>query len=254
MRAEILIDPGMSQKGQRMLRAMVEAAPIPVSVGEFYRGRAEILMVYGNGHPVRRRWWVEHRRRGGRCVGWDLGYWGRDQQLMRMTVDHDHPQRMLRPEPDFRWDAQGIDLREDAADGPAMVVGLGPKSCRALGLKYGEWERATITRLQREGRRVVFRPKRETDVLRGIENVSGPIEEALQGKSLVVCRHSNVAVDACIAGVPVQCEDGAAYALYSKGPAPTTDQRLEFLRSLAWWNWHATEAEEAWKYLISRLS
>ena len=38
---------------------------------------------------------------------------------------------------------------------------------------------------------------------------TGTIADVLNGCSVVVCRHSNVAVDACIAGVPVECEGGA---------------------------------------------
>ena len=105
-----------------------------------------------------------------------------------------------------------------------------------------------MEQMKREGRAAVLRPKKVRHA------TLPPIEEALKGKSLVVCRHSNVAIDACIAGVPVRCEDGAAFALYRDFERPTRDERLGFLRSLAWWNWKPSEAGEAWKYLISRLS
>jgi hypothetical protein len=62
----------------------------------------------------------------------------------------------------------------------------------------------------------------------------------MRGCSLVVCRHSNVAIDACIAGVPVECDDGAAFALYRNGPQPDENARREFLGRLAWWNWGGT--------------
>lgn len=248
MRVEILTDPRMSPKGIRMLEAMAEASPFPVTQSTVYRGAGDILMMYGNGHRVRRQWWLQHRSKGRVCVGWDLGYFEKHQGGMRLTVNEDHPYRMIRPEPATRWDALGIELREDAGAGPALVIGLGDKSCKAYGLRPGEWEWAAMEQMQREGRAAILRPKKAR------QTKLPPIEEALKGKSLVVCRHSNVAIDACIAGVPVRCEDGAAFALYRHGECPTRDERLGFLRSLAWWNWKPSEAGEAWKYLISRLS
>lgn len=254
MRVEILIDSSMSPKGRRMLEAMAQTSPLPVISSATYRGAGDLLMMYGNGHPVRRKWWLQHRQSGRPCVAWDLGYWDKDQGAMRMTVNDDHTHRLIRSEPGARWDARGVELRDDAGDGPALVIGLGDKSCKALGIRPGSWERAAIDRLRGEGRQVAFRPKKPGRVMPGVPSATGTIEEALAGKSFVVCRHSNVAVDACIAGVPVRCEDGAALALYRHGERPSKERRLEFLRSLAWWNWKPSEAQEAWNYLISRLS
>ena len=76
-----------------------------------------------------------------------------------------------------------------------------------------------------------------------------PIQELLRGASLVICRHSNVAVDACIAGIPVECEDGAARWLYAAGPVQPIERRASFLRRLAWWQWQCDEMEDAWKFL-----
>lgn len=266
MRAEILIDDGMFPRGARMLRAMIEAAPIPLKVRRVYRGDCDLLMVYGTGHPVRRPWQEQHLAKGGRLIGWDLGYWNREADgtfSMRATIDADHPHHLIRPEPPERWHAAGIKLREDAdPHGPVVVVGMGPKSNRAHRLRPMAWElrAAQAAQLAYPGRRVVFKPKRSTDgALPGFQTAGGPIAEVLKGASLVICRHSNVAVDACIAGVPVVCEDGAAVALYGQrciaSPAHVTPaQRLAFLQSLAWWQWRPDEAGDAWKYLLGRLS
>ena len=235
---------------------MIDAAPIEVAVRESYVGDCEILMTYGTGHAIRRPWWMKHLARGGRCVGWDLGYWQHEEGTMRLTLDADHPQRWIRDEPAARWDACRIELREDfSADGPVVIVGLGKKALKVHGLAPLQWERGAAARVANLGRKLVFRPKRSTDArLKGVAIGMGEIEEVLRGASLVVCRHSNVAIDACIAGVPVICEDGAALALYQRGQAPTTEQRLQFLRNLAWWQWKPNEAKEAWTYLLSRLS
>jgi hypothetical protein len=239
-----------------MLQAMIEAAPIPICVREAYVGDCEILMTYGTGHAIRRPWWLKHLAKAGRCVGWDLGYWRHEEGTMRMTLDADHPQRWIREEPASRWDAWGIELREDSApDGPAVIVGLGQKALAVHRLAPLQWEQAAAARIAKKGRKLVFRPKRVADPrLRRVPLAIGPIEDVLRGASLVVCRHSNVAIDACIAGIPVICEDGAALALYRDGPEPTRDQRLQFLRGLAWWQWKPTEARDAWTYLLQRLS
>jgi hypothetical protein len=244
-----------------MLEAMIAAAPIKVRVRTHYVGDCHLLMTYGTGHPVRRPQWFRHLEKGGHCIGWDLGYWKhRDDGTcrMRVTIDQDHPQHWLRPESAVRWAAEGIPLRSDGCQtGPIILVGMGAKSAKVYAGGALVWERRALEQLRAElpGRAIVYRPKRVADpCLPGIGVVRGPIESALAGASLVVCRHSNVAVDACIAGVPVRCEDGAAAALYSQSPSPTPVQRLKFLQSLAYWQWTPEEARDAWQYLLMRLS
>jgi len=266
MRCEVLTDPEMFSRGRRMLEAMIVAAPIPLQVRQTYSGDCEILMVYGTGHPVRRPWQRQHVANGGRLIGWDLGYWHRriDNTFhMRVTLDADHPQAFIRHEDAQRWQDQAIDLRDVyKPEGHVLIVGMGPKANRAHGLRPLEWEirAARAAKAAYPGRRIIFKPKRPTDpVIPGFACDRNPIERALHGASLVVCRHSNVAIDACIAGVPVVCEDGAAAALYGAGSLakpinPTAKQRTEFLRSLAWWQWRPDEAGKAWGYLLDRIA
>lgn len=263
LKVEVLLPPGMVIRGEKMLNAMVAAAPradVDVIVSKSWQGAAPVLMAYGLGHPVRRLWTEAHKKQGGRLIGWDLGYWLRDVPRtfsMRCTIDDDHPHRWIRKESPDRWNATGIELREDHdPSGPIILVGMGRKQCVLMGIGWQDWERKKLEELKARfpGRRIVFRPKRETDRLDGAPSILGTIEQVLQGASLVVCHHSNVAVDACIAGVPVECSDGAAYALYRDNPNPSREERAEFLRSLAWWNWNPTEALAAWWYLKERLS
>lgn len=262
MRCEILTDPDMARKGARMLAAMIAAAPIPIEVRTTYQGDCDLLMVYGTGHPIRRPWQRRHVANGGRLIGWDLGYWHRSAGNMRVTLDADHPQAFIRPEPLQRWRDQAIELGDVwKPEGHVLIVGMGPKANRAHGLPVLQWETqaAKIAQAAYPNRRVIFKPKKSTDpMVPGITCDRNPIEQALHGASLVLCRHSNVAVDACIAGVPVVCQDGAAMALYGGGTllaptVPTTAQRLAFLRSLAWWQWTPAEAPKAWAYLLDRI-
>lgn len=240
MQAEILID-GVSDKGQRILRAMAEASPVKAVITDRYRGGADILMLWGSRRIDHKAIWERHGANGGRCIGWDLGYWDRTES-MRVHIDHQHPtanQLAL---------AVGVRrefvLREDASpDGPVMLVGIGDKSKAAMGPVWKTWEQKALKRIRSAHplSSVVRRPK-----VKGQQT----IEQALNGCRLVVCLHSNVAVDACIAGVPVWCDDGAAFSLYRKNATPCKGERLEFLRQLAWFNWRPNEAGEAWKFLL----
>lgn len=244
-----------------MLRAMVAAAPragVNVIVSEKWRGAAPVLMSYGIGHPIRREWTQEHVRRGGRFVGWDLGYWDRDVSdcKMRLSIDDDHPQRWIQPEPPERFDRAGIELKEHFnPKGRIVLCGIGKKQRIHKGWGFQEWERSTLHKLWSRfpEYQVVYKPKRPEAPIPGCKLWTGPIETALEGASLLVCHHSNVAVDACIAGVPVECEDGAARSLYQHHRNPSREQRLEFLRALAWWQYSVSEAALAWKFIKRQM-
>jgi hypothetical protein len=256
MDCEVLLPAKIGRSGSRMLRAMIAAAPkagVRCTVSESYRAQAPVLMSYGLGHPERRRATTAHIRNGGRLIGLDLGYWDRDA-TMRVTLDSDHP-RAMPAMPASRWNAAGIALRDEFdPDGPIVLVGLGRKSRAQFGLMGQQWEMRTLDRIRSAypGRPVIYRPKKP-EALAGCRSADGPIEDVLRGASLVVCRHSNVAVEACIAGVPVVCEDGAAVALYGsdlRAPVnPGRERRRRFLKDLAWWQWRPDEAVEAWRFL-----
>lgn len=253
--AEILIDGKLAQRGLRMLTAMAACAPPGSAVSERYTGRHDLLMLYGYGLPSRMEAGRRHLAAGGRLVIWDMGYWSREDH-MRIAIDSFHPtgeQLAMAPEGQSRPTPP---LREDAdPTGPVMLVGMSHKSAEVmLGIGALNWERKALARIRKAypGRPVVWRPKGRAYV-----DIPGtttsphtvPIHEALRGCSLVVCRHSNVAVDACAAGIPVQCEDGAARSLYAHNESPSRADRAEFLRRLSWWNWSPAESGQAWQWI-----
>ena len=262
MNCEIILPATMRHRQRVMLDAMAAAASqagVQATPVAAYTGRARVVVTWGMGHPGRRPALLQHVRQGGRVVGWDLGYWHRDQHY-RLTVDKDHPSGLLRDMPPSRWDAAGITLREDyRAEVPIILVGMGEKSRVSLGYAGQRWEEQTFAALRRAypHARILYRPKRP-EAFRFCAAAQGSIEEVLRGASLVVCNHSNVAVDACIAGVPVVCNDGAASALYGSdlvNPVHATrEQRLVFLRRLAWWQWKPQEAPAAWNFIKHVIS
>jgi len=260
MRIEVLRTTPCSATATGMLDAMEQAvkdAGDQLTASPNFVGGSELLILFGVGNPANN--WARQRqiKNGGHVLMWDLGYFGhrRLDGWLRMSIDHDHPQRFIDRTPDYgRWDAHGIELREDAySDGHIVLVGLGVKSRQYLKLR--NWEQETLQRLRNEhpGRKIVFRPKgADQTSLRGVEvDRREGIEGVLRGASLVVARHSNVCVDAAIAGVPFQCEDGAAMWLSSR--PYTRDNRLDFLRRLAWWQWKPSEAGQALQFAKGML-
>lgn len=238
-----------------MLKALAIAARIAgdkvTETGRF-EGRSDWLILYGVGAAVNDRARKAQVARGGRVLMWDLGYVDRKKVVghLRMSIDSDHPQAWLEktetlPE---RWDRLSVPLRNDSDDaGPVLLIGIGRKS-RAY-LRCPNWERDKFAELQKRlpGRQIVFRPKgKDLTRLPCRMDSEKPITQLMQGASLVVCRHSNAAVDATIAGVSFEAQDGAAMWLQRREFTPAN--RLEFLQRLAWWQWRAEEAAQAWAF------
>lgn len=250
---EVLVDHPLNGKATRMMAALVQAAPAGIVETRQYEGNHRCLMLYGPGSPAKLPKVRRHLKFGGRVAMWDLGYWDR-LDSMRLSIDTMHPtpeQIAMSPGTGRRE----FELRQDAApDGPILLIGLGAKSVYAYGLGLSlDWELAKVADLRRRypGREILWRPKGDKVLpLLDLKLCHGmPIEEALKGCSLLVCRHSNTAIDACMAGVPVECEDGAAAALYAAGPTTTPAQRLDFLNRLTWWQWSRFEAPAAWEWI-----
>jgi len=247
---EILIEPNMSTYGTAMLKAL---AKIEGKVVSAPTGNDKALMIYGVGHRSRKEIAERHLASGGRLVLWDLGYC-RDKFIgaMRLSFNEWHPQNYLdlAPLDSSRWDRMHVSLRNDFdPEGPVVLIGLGPKT-RAI-ISDPDWEMKTYFELKARfpKRKVIFRPKpkRPYPVFKCELSIGEPIEAALKGASLVVVRHSNVAVDAVIAGIPFEASDGAAKWL--EGKPYTPKNRLEFLWRLWHFNWTANEAKEAWRMI-----
>lgn len=251
---EIMADdnPPRPSRAVKFMAAMIADRPAGAEVTPGYRGKSRFLMLYGPGALTRVPVIRKHVSRGGRVAMWDLGYWDRERS-MRLSFDTLHPTaEHLAAVP--AGERRRFALREDADPaGPIVLVGLGAKSNRAWGLDALEWERAKLADLRQRfpGREVLWRPKGGKPQPFGKLRMdySTPIDQLLKGASLVVCRHSNVAVDACVAGVPVECDDGAAAALYRGDPNPTREQRAEFLRRLSWFEWSRDHAPAAWAFI-----
>lgn len=258
MQVEILSATKSGTAAARWLRAIHIAVAERDKVNRTarYSGTRGPLLLFGVGAPAHDAARRAHIAAGQRVVLFDLGYFGDRKHCARVSIDTDHPQQYLDATSNdpARWAAHGIPLREDAdPDGPIILVGLGRKSREYLRLP--NWERDTLRALKAEfpERRILHRPKGRDDLTLGIpSDAATPIADLLRGASLVVTRHSNVAVDAAIAGVPFRCEDGAARWLQER--PFTADNRLDFLRRLAHWQYGTYEAGAAWSHIKKVLN
>lgn len=258
---EVLRGKGASPTAQAMLTAFIAAAQKAgdnVVETYSYMGKSEWLVLFGVGAEVHNLARNEHVQSGRHCLMFDLGYWERTKVTgyCRMSIDHDHCQDWLPYTPPLskRWDELGIELREDYKEnGPILLIGLGRKSRSYL--REPSWEVKEFKRVQATypGRRIIYRPKpgHPSPNLPCDTNTVSTIQELLVGASLVVCRHSNCSVDACIAGVPFEAIDGAA--MYIQGKPYDREHRLDFLHRLAYWQYRPTEAKELWAFAQSMV-
>jgi hypothetical protein len=226
------------------------------------------LILYGLGAPER----IGYATRD-RLIAFDAGYWNRklapDRRSYRVSVNGFHcPEAIARvpcagPE---RWASSGLTcaLSGGNASGPILLAGNGPKTSRAIAPGWTAAKSREIRRIF-NGRKILYRPKPKRPVEGGVDHdgvSSGSIDDAMKGVSLVVCRHSNVAIDACRAGVPVICDDGAAAAIYPKSlrhgeeQQPSYAQRIDFLQRLAWWQWSPIECRDGrfWPWMLDAIA
>lgn len=248
-----------------MLQALRDNTPVPVRFMQHPLPRpGSTLILYGLGAADRYGMALRHVENGGTLVCWDMGYWDRkgDQRKLRVSINGLHPPKyvMRGPRPDAsRWEASGLQIEQRGdPNGPIVLVGNGPKS-NVIGAAGWAAGKSREIRERFPNKRIVYRPKPQRPHDRGVDFDSvdeGPIDALLARSSLVVCRHSNVAVDACRLGVPVVCDDGAAAAIYPSqldGSQPSTELREDFLHRIAWWQWSHLEAREAWAWLLQTL-
>lgn len=272
MRFDMLVTSATILKGRRLIAAACDGAKryghdARIVTSAWHVRPDAVLMLYGLGGADRLPVAQQHMARLGKLVAFDLGYWHRKEPVrhFRVSINGFHcPQLVmrhpLRANPE-RWEQSGLTLQKAGGDpdGPVLLVGNSPKS-NAVGATGWTQAKAQEIRRALPGKAIVYRPKPQRPPERGVDfdeiAIDGPIEELLQRASLVVCRHSNVSVDACRLGVPVVCDDGAAAAIYPRSlmdrdAQPDIKTRKRFLQQLAWWQWSTDEVmgPQFWAWL-----
>jgi hypothetical protein len=255
----VLITKKTAAKAKRFLGALISAGierGLTITRGDEY-AECDVLILYGLGGADRINIAAQHQARGKTFVAWDLGYWDRftHDRKYRLAFNSNHPHDVMRgPVSPERIRMHSV----SNPNGPILLIGHGRKSNAVWA---DGWVVEKLSELRRvfPGKQIVYRPKPINPLEVHTLPISyGAIDDALVGVSLVVCRHSNVAVDACRLGVPVVCDAGAAAEIYpqtlsDRHNQPSEDTRRAFLQRLALWQYSANEADQAWDFIQGKI-
>lgn len=256
--------------GQAMTEGSRRLAEVELRSSLSYKGEPEydVAIFYGLAHGLDRI--LRDYRKHSRAVYVDLGYWGRRKRTRfdgfhKMVLNARHPTDYFqnRPKGPERFLMHGVTIRPWRTEGKhILVAGMSAKASLAEGLQPHSWERETIARLRElTARPIIYRPKPNWLEARPIDGATfdreTPLEIALVNCHAVVAHHSNVAVDALMAGVPCICPGGVAsrlsgHELEQIESPPTPDGREQWAADLAWTQWSVDEMREgmAFRYLL----
>ncbi|RZJ40978.1 MAG: hypothetical protein EON87_17060, partial [Brevundimonas sp.] len=180
MTVEILIDDQSHAKNVllRALQRTAEAAGFGAAFETpVYRGGSDVLIMWGAGRKDHFPAWRKQQAAGGRCIGFDPGYWGRSAAAgySRLHIDtmHPTPEQVQRTPAEARL-GRTFDLREDADPaGPIMIVGMGRKAALMRGEQPGQWERQKYDMLRAEfpDRRIEYRPKKANQAAESLADI-----------------------------------------------------------------------------------
>lgn len=182
-------------------------------------GSADVGVAYGWGHP---KMFDAYRARGGASVYVDLGWWDRKPVgrelggFHKVVVNGREPVLGARNYPSDRFDAFGLKIAPWRQEGRHVVLaGMSAKSAHTRGYGPQEWElRALDAIRQATNLPVLYKPKPSWLAASPIPDTvfaqGMTIEQALVDAWALVTLHSNTAVDALLAGVPVHVAEGVA--------------------------------------------
>lgn len=213
---------------------------------------------------------AEYPRRGRQAVYVDLGYWHRKKHTRfdgyhKVSVNSRHPTAYFQNVEHPTDRARRLALRVEpwrTSGREVVVAGMSAKASAAEGMAAEQWERKTIARLRRlTPRPIIYRPKPSWHEARPIEGAifdrKTPLPEVFRTAHAIVTHHSNVGVDALLAGVPVISLDGAASVLGSGRledieEPPRPDGRDQWVADLAYCQWTLDEMRSGlcWQHLV----
>jgi hypothetical protein len=208
--------------------------------------------------PIMQAAW---RRWPGRVLHVDLPFWGRQPAATKggyyklalggrwsKVTGLDYPADRL-----ARLDVRAAPARDP---GPRILIcGMSAKAAKDWGYAANEWEAKAIAELGDHAGRLTYRPKPtwiDARPLGGAQydapGARRPIATALAEADGVASHHSNTAVDALAAGLPIFVELGPAKRFsVSKlrdlpgAEPPSWADRERFLREMAWHQWTLPE-------------
>lgn len=198
----------------------------------------------------------------------DLGYWHRRKRTRwdgyhKVVLNARHPTVYFntKPRDPSRFASLGVEIKPWRKSGSHIIVaGMSGKAAAMEGLQPEQWERQTIAALRKLTRRkIIYRPKPNWMGARPIPgsvlDKMTALELAFEDCHAIVTHHSNVAVDALMAGIPCICPGGVASLLSSHDLADIEnplmpDGREQWACNLAWTQWSLEEMRNGamWEY------
>jgi hypothetical protein len=188
-------------------------------------------------------------------VAFDLGYWDRKgfvERKWRVSINGWHCPKLIINGPYLGNKRKSLKVKESSVnqDGHILLIGSSLKSSRVGA--FG-WSKKMSKQIREHfpNSMLVYRPKPKKIAERvDCDSISQncDIKEAMAGAKLVVCRHSNVSIDAALEGVPCVAEDGAGAAIYPRNlinyeNQPDIELRQSLINRLAWWQWSILEID-----------
>jgi len=153
----------------------------------------------------------------------DLGYWRRRIRTRydgyyKFSINGRHPTDYFQnvKHDSSRLKELGVKIEEWRTGGEYIVIaGLSEKAARAEGLDHQAWERQAYATIKRHtDKPIIYRPKpnccRSRPIKGALYDKRSTPQELFAKAHAVVARHSNMAVEAVCAGVPVFVEAGVA--------------------------------------------
>lgn len=252
------------------MAAGVRAAGYKASIVDgFDRVAGEIAIAYGWARPDL---FERYRAQGGHYAYVDLGWWDRKPAPSLLDGYHKVVVDGREPGPYFRGNYAtdrfarlGLTAAPWRASGShVLLAGLSAKNAATRGLAPREWELNTIEILRRVTQRpLVYRPKPSWA---GASPIPGtiysppeqPLKAVLKDAHVIVTLASNVAVDALLAGIPVNAAEGVASEFSTplvEIEAPRRpDGREQLLADIAYQQWSTAEMRSGacFRHLMER--
>jgi hypothetical protein len=212
------------------------------------REKPDLVAGYG-WRPVMRE---AHQRWPEIVLHCDLGFWLRDQYMKLALGDRWSP-LANREFDEARLKRFGVKIEPTRTPGRRVLVcGMSAKAAGTWNLELEQWERQAVKRLRKAGAKVTYRPKpqsRRGALIADVTYDQGrPIEGILAHVDAVVSHHSNAAIDAIAAGLPIFVETGISRAMSVAtiedavgAQAHDHETRMQFLRQIAWHQFTITE-------------
>lgn len=256
-------------KGQRRSMILAEAAyngckrigeDVKIMEGNKYRGvDSDYAVFYGlsGGLP---KVWNDYKVHA-KAVYIDLGYYGRREGgrwdgYHKLSVNDRHPTEYFNkvqhgPERFLKLGLEIMPWREPGEE--ILVAGMSYKAAACEGIKGQEWERWAIAEIMKESnRKIRFRPKPNCPRSRPIKGTlwdnRRSVVMSFENVHALVTRHSNVACDALLHGIPVFSEYGIASTMGHREVSMIEtpiypDNREQFFYDLAYCQWTRAEIE-----------